>query len=196
MLGKFQLLIKRYPAWGDPSFIHNYKPPGVMSNYIHGLKVGDSVRFKHIPFNVKKQYPFTGVRTITMLAVGVGIAPMMQALHAVLTGTRAPSQMVRHCLAWTRLTRTCDASAMTESTPAGAGDNTQVVFLYGNRSVEDILMRERLDGSCFSCARPNTYSDLWIFLKKLVRVQKHVKTFGNFFYIRSTHKYFAAQACA
>ncbi len=94
MLGKFQLLIKRYPAWGDPSFIHNYKPPGVMSNYIHSLKVGDSVRFKHIPFNVKKQYPFTGVRTITMLAVGVGIAPMMQALHAVLTGTRAPSSPV------------------------------------------------------------------------------------------------------
>lgn len=112
MLGKFQLLIKKYPAWGDPSYVNNYKPPGKMSNYVHNLKVGDHVRFKHIPFNVKKQYPFTGVRTITMLAVGVGIAPMLQALQALLTGP---------------------------------GDTTQIVFLYGNRSVEDILMRERLD---------------------------------------------------
>lgn len=28
VLGKFELLIKRYPAWGNPSFPHNYKPPG------------------------------------------------------------------------------------------------------------------------------------------------------------------------
>ena len=112
VLGKFDLLIKRYPAWGEPSFAHNYKPPGKMSNYIHGLSVGATVRFKHIPVNVKKQYPFTGVRTITMLAVGVGIAPMLQALECLLT------------------------------TP---GDTTQIVFLYGNRTVEDILMRERLD---------------------------------------------------
>ena len=112
MLGKFQLLVKRYPAWGDPSFACNYKPPGTMSNYIHGLSVGSAVRFKHIPANVKKQYPFTGIKTITMLAVGVGIAPMLQALECLLT---------------------------TE------GDTTQIVFLYGNRAVEDILMRERLD---------------------------------------------------
>ena len=112
MLGKFELLIKRYPAWGDPSFAHNYKPPGKMSNYIHDLQVGATVRFKHIAVNVKKQYPFAGVRTITMLAVGVGIAPMLQALHAVLTGP---------------------------------DDSTRVVFLYGNRTVEDILMREQLD---------------------------------------------------
>jgi cytochrome-b5 reductase len=140
MLGKFELLIKRYPAWGDPTFANNYKPPGKMSNYIHDLKIGSppipclkrafavpiayltctlsfdgkgaSVRFKHIPVNVKKQYPFTGVRTISMLAVGVGIAPMLQALHAVLTGPE---------------------------------DTTQIVFLYGNRTVEDILMREKLD---------------------------------------------------
>ena len=34
--GKFQLLVKRYPAWGSPSFPHNYKPPGAVSNFIHG----------------------------------------------------------------------------------------------------------------------------------------------------------------
>jgi len=113
MLGRFQLLIKRYPAWGEPHFPANYRPPGVMSNYIHNLSTGAKVRFKHIALNVKKQYPFEGVKTITMLAVGVGIAPMIQALHSLLT---------------------------TE------GDTTKVVFLYGNRAVRDILMRERLDG--------------------------------------------------
>ena len=113
MLGKFQLLIKRYPAWGSPNFPQNYKPPGKMSNYIHDLAVGSSVQFKHVSFNIKKPYPFTGVQTITMLAVGVGIAPMLQALHSVLTTS---------------------------------GDTTKVVFLYGNRAVADILMRERLEG--------------------------------------------------
>jgi cytochrome-b5 reductase len=113
MLGKFQVLIKRYPAWGSPDFVYNYKPPGKMSNYVHNLSIGDVVRFKHMPENVKRSYPFTGVRTITMLAVGVGIAPMLRVLRAVLT------------------------------TPE---DTTQVVFLYGNRTVQDILMKEQLDG--------------------------------------------------
>jgi hypothetical protein len=86
-----------------------------VSNYIHSLEVGAVVKFKHIAFNIKKQYPFTvsqalppvlllemsdiprtfliqwhglfctqGINTVTMLAVGVGIAPMMQALHSLL----------------------------------------------------------------------------------------------------------------
>ena len=59
VLGKFELLVKRYPAWGSPSFPHNYKPPGKVSNYIHSLEVGAMVNFKHIAFNIKKQYPFT-----------------------------------------------------------------------------------------------------------------------------------------
>ena len=36
MLGKFQLLIKRYEQ-------------GVVSSYVHGLEVGAEVEFKHIP---------------------------------------------------------------------------------------------------------------------------------------------------
>lgn len=30
---------------------------------------------------MKIQYPFVGVKSITMIAVGVGIAPMIQAFH-------------------------------------------------------------------------------------------------------------------
>ena len=33
---------------------------------------------------MKIQYPFTAVESITMIAVGVGIAPMIQALHSLL----------------------------------------------------------------------------------------------------------------
>jgi hypothetical protein len=61
---------------------------GAVSNYINGLRVGDTALFKHVPQNVKLQYPFVGVATITMLAVGVGIAPMIQALYKLLVSQR------------------------------------------------------------------------------------------------------------
>jgi ferredoxin-NADP reductase len=55
---------------------------------------------------------FQGVDSVTMIAVGVGLAPMVQALHAMLANPK---------------------------------DTTKVVFLYGSRSVRDVLMRETLD---------------------------------------------------
>ena len=87
MTGKFQVLIKRYREWGDPMWRHSYHPPGAVSTYVHNLKVGDKVSFKHIPFNVKLPYindgvkGFKGVKTITMIAVGAGLAPMIQVFH-------------------------------------------------------------------------------------------------------------------
>ena len=45
-------------------------------------QIGDAVEFKHIPFNVKIQYPFKP--KVGMLIGGTGIAPMIQALHAIL----------------------------------------------------------------------------------------------------------------
>jgi cytochrome-b5 reductase len=79
MLGKFQLLIKKYEQ-------------GVVSKHVHGLQVGNKVEFKHIPFNVKIQHPFKAqteaagpVRTVSMLCGGTGIAPMYQAMHKVLS---------------------------------------------------------------------------------------------------------------
>eukprot|EP00929_Paragymnodinium_shiwhaense_P034452 TRINITY_DN18746_c0_g1_i1.p1 TRINITY_DN18746_c0_g1~~TRINITY_DN18746_c0_g1_i1.p1 ORF type:complete len:282 (-),score=48.83 TRINITY_DN18746_c0_g1_i1:499-1344(-) len=70
LIGKFQLLIKLYPD-------------GKMSNYLYNLKPGSPVLFKHIPVNVKIQYPFN-YKHITMLVGGTGITPMIQALHAIL----------------------------------------------------------------------------------------------------------------
>ena len=121
MKGKFQLLIKRYREWGQAptkgqsgrALYESYRPAGAVSNYLYSLEPGKgSALFAHREKNVKIQYPFHGVKKITMVAVGVGIAPMIQALEKIL------------------------------ETP---GDSTEVTLLYGNRSVRDILLKEKLD---------------------------------------------------
>lgn len=58
-------------------------PDGNLSQHLDKMKVGEELKFKHIPFNVKRQYPF-GKKNVAMIAGGTGIAPMIQALHAVL----------------------------------------------------------------------------------------------------------------
>ena len=91
--GSFSLLVKRYAQWGDvrggppdfdARFAHSFRPAGAVSNYLHELPTGAMVKFKHVAKNRKLQYPFAGVETITMVAVGAGIAPMIQALHRLL----------------------------------------------------------------------------------------------------------------
>jgi cytochrome-b5 reductase len=69
-IGSFQLLVRGYAAGG-------------LSQTLTSLNPGDTMSFKHIQFNVKKQYPFTAKR-IYMIAGGTGIAPMIQALHCLL----------------------------------------------------------------------------------------------------------------
>ena len=66
MTGRFQLLVKRYAQ-------------GAVSQYLHALEPGAMVSFKHIAFNVKRQYPFAPARTISLVAAGTGIAPVYQA---------------------------------------------------------------------------------------------------------------------
>ena len=68
--GEFELKVKIYPD-------------GNLSQHMSSMKVGDTLEFKHIVFNVKKQYPF-GVENVSMLVGGTGITPMIQALHAIL----------------------------------------------------------------------------------------------------------------
>jgi cytochrome-b5 reductase len=69
LLGKFELMVKTYP--------------GGLSKHMSEMAVGDTLDFKHIPFNVKTQYPFQK-KHIGMLVGGTGITPMIQALHAIL----------------------------------------------------------------------------------------------------------------
>lgn len=116
--GEFALLVKRYREWGfkpegdfdTHAFAASYRPAGACSNYIHEKPA--AILFRHSAENLKLPYPFAGVDRINMIAVGAGIAPMVQALERLLFTS---------------------------------GDDTRVVLLYGNRSVEDILLRETLD---------------------------------------------------
>ena len=71
MLGKFELLVKRYDG-------------GAASQYLRNVPVGGEIEFKHIKFNIKAQYPFEGKKSFTLLAAGTGITPMYQALWKLL----------------------------------------------------------------------------------------------------------------
>lgn len=102
LVGEVDLMVKEYPG-------------GNLSKVFGELKVGDELAFKHIIFNVKKQYsefPKGAGRTIAMLVGGTGITPMIQALHAIL---------------------------------GNPDDDTKVVMLYGSRSSSDILASETMD---------------------------------------------------
>ena len=79
LVGHFQMMVKVYPN-------------GVMSQYISKLYVGQTLDFKHLPSNVKLQYPF-GADNIVMIAGGTGVAPFIQALNALL-GTNTDTTKV------------------------------------------------------------------------------------------------------
>ena len=69
-LGRMDLIVKIYKD-------------GIMTTKLNNLSVGETLDFKHIPFNVKVQYPFNKKR-ILMIAGGSGITPMIQALYSIL----------------------------------------------------------------------------------------------------------------
>jgi cytochrome-b5 reductase len=105
-IGTFDLLVK------------NYGQVGRMSRYLDEMALGGMVSFKHIPQNVKRQAPFP-YKKIGMLAGGTGIAPMIQALHAILGETD-------------------------DGTSGGPTTTTTVSLIYGSRVEEEILGRELL----------------------------------------------------
>jgi hypothetical protein len=52
---------------------------------LHQLRIGDRVQFKHnFSRQVRLSYPFRDISTLTMVCVGVGVAPMVQSLHHLL----------------------------------------------------------------------------------------------------------------
>lgn len=58
---------------------------GVVSQYLHKLPLGAKVPFRHIKFNLKLQYPFSGKRTLSLVCAGSGITPIFQVITKVLT---------------------------------------------------------------------------------------------------------------
>jgi cytochrome-b5 reductase len=64
--------------------VKDYGPEAKMSHHMcTRMQVGETIQFKHVPFNVKIQAPFAYDK-ILLLAGGTGITPMIQALHAIL----------------------------------------------------------------------------------------------------------------
>jgi len=110
-VGEFELLVKTYPNGS------NNQGPG-FSNHMWHMNEGDSLFFKHIPFNVKIQYPFRQngaaepYEKISMLVGGTGIAPMIQAIHPLL---------------------------------GNDSESTKINLIYGSRTTDDILGKEILD---------------------------------------------------
>ena len=79
MVGKFELMVKIYPS-------------GRMGQHLDSMAIGDSLDFKHIPFNVKLQYPVLRERrALGMLCGGTGVTPMLQALHCLLDPSSSSS---------------------------------------------------------------------------------------------------------
>ena len=77
----------------EPSIKVKTYPGQGLSAHLDTMEVGDVLEFKHIPFNIKTQFPFKP-KTIGMLVGGTGVAPMIQALHAIL-GTEGSGTQVK-----------------------------------------------------------------------------------------------------
>jgi len=132
--GQFKIMVKLYREWGIPesklkeqnqTYLytktdHSYKPPGMVSNYIHSLRVGQTLSFKHSDICLGKiNYPFEkNVTSITMIAVGAGVAPMIRICRALLQAEFGNDQ---------------------------CHNVKKIRLLYGARTVSDILQRKQLD---------------------------------------------------
>jgi cytochrome-b5 reductase len=91
---------------------------GLVSSFIHSLPVGEKVQFKHVAFNIKLQYPFK--------------MPL----------TKKPLRTISMIAGGTGITPMYQA--LQQLLRSGAGDRAEVVLLYGNRTEEDILLRQAL----------------------------------------------------
>jgi len=113
--GRFDVCIKRYDAWGEKKYPYTFKPSGAVSSYVHRLKPGQQVLFKHVSANLRSPDLFVEVKSITMIAVGAGLSAMINTLYGLLfVANDKPESKI------------------------------QVVLIYGNRSVQDVLMKSQL----------------------------------------------------
>ena len=113
-VGFFDLLVKDYGEGAK------------MSRYMHNMKVGDVLNFKHTSFNVKIQAPFE-YDEILMLVGGTGVNPMIQALHAMLGEKENPVMRAFKTMMRARKSRPV------------------VTMLYGSQYSNEILGRDLLD---------------------------------------------------
>jgi ferredoxin-NADP reductase len=184
-VGYFDLLCKRYDQWGvqeSPSthFLytktnHSYKPAGAVSNYIHSLRPGDKLEFKHNHIcKPRFEYPFKNTRELNLIAVGVGVAPMISLIREIIrrnidldkssrTKGGSPRGASEEKKPPSKHEPDCKCSEMKRDDSKDCGVDLgdvlleakvddwvtdlpcRVVLLYGVRTVKDILMRAQLD---------------------------------------------------
>jgi len=122
LLGAFDLLIKVYEE-------------GHASLFADSLKPGDMVGFKQVKPNVKAwRYPF-GKESITMLAGGTGIAPMIQALYPLL---ETPGDTTKVRLLYGNLTPD-DIMLKSELDKLASdhADRFEVIYVVGREDFDD-----------------------------------------------------------
>jgi len=114
--GILELVVKIYFPSVHPMFPHG----GLMSQYLDGLKIGDTVKIKgptgHVLYHGKGNFTINGnsmkVKRISMVAGGTGITPMYQLISSIVQDP---------------------------------GDKTQISLIFSNKTEEDILLRKELD---------------------------------------------------
>ncbi|KAG4066767.1 hypothetical protein HA402_012834 [Bradysia odoriphaga] len=122
-LGHMDLIIKVYFKDVHPNFPNG----GLMSQYIHGLQVGETLdirgptgrllyngqgHFETRPDKITNYSPVKGIKRVNMIAGGSGITPMLQIIKAILKNS---------------------------------DDLTSICLLFANRTEDDILCRDELE---------------------------------------------------
>jgi len=116
-------------------------PAGVVSSYLHSLKVGDDIEVKG-PF-VKMPYRANMKKRIGMVAGGTGITPVSQ------PHTHAHTQTLTHALTHAHThSHTHTHTQMLQVAKEilkNPQDKTEVHLVFANSSEKDILLKEELD---------------------------------------------------
>ena len=123
-------------------------PQQPVSNYLHTREIGEALDFTHRTRNVKIRYPFKGVLCgLDFLGVRrlvhvdtVFLEPTVTHINLIAVG----AGIAPHIQALQKMLET-------------PGDTTQITLFYGNRTCEDVLMRERLE----RWAREHPHRAVW-----------------------------------
>jgi NAD(P)H-flavin reductase len=101
--------------------IYDDPHPGKLSSWMDKQPIGSKVEFKHVEKDIKLQYPFFG--------------------SSGKTGHNVADSITMIC-GGTGITPMYQALQAVLNYP---GDKTQIVLIYGNRTLRDILLKDELD---------------------------------------------------
>ena len=140
--GYFDLIIKEYPGGEFSPLFHRMviRPPKNNSNdsNMNNNSNNDTMQFRG-PI-VTLPYKPNIVRCVGMIAAGTGITPMYQLIRTVLLNSSS-SSVTSSSSSTTRNNNNENCNNNNNDLV----DQTRLVLLYANKSVEDILLKDELD---------------------------------------------------